>query len=175
MTRILLTRFALAVALCVLAAPASAQASEVLTPVEAVECALGSADAAEEGVSVTVQGEAVGEALSAPGARRWVNLYGDGTALGVVVSERDAESIPAFGEYRRRGATVRATGTLRLGCDEHGGDLDLHASSVVVLDTGEELPHAVHPAKLWLALAALALALLLWVRYRQLRRRSYLA
>lgn len=172
--RIRLALLGFPLALCVLAAPAAALEPRVLTPAEAVTQALDSADAAGEGLTVTVQGEAVGEALSAPGGRRWVNLYGDGTALGVVVSAREAESIPAFGEYRQRGATVRVTGTMRHGCDEHGGDLDLHATSVTVLDGGEELPHAIHPSKLWLALAALAVALLLWTRYAQLRRRLYL-
>lgn len=172
--RIRLTLLGLLLTPCVLATPAAAQELRVLTPAEAVTQALDSADAAGGGVTVTVEGEAVGEALAAPGGRRWVNLFGDGTALGVVVSVRDAESIPAFGEYRQRGATVRVTGSMRHGCDEHGGDLDLHATSVAVLDAGEQLPHAVHPTKMWLALAALAVALLLWTRYVQLRRQLYL-
>lgn len=172
--RIRLGLLALPLALCFSAAPVFAQEHPVLSPAEAVTQALESADAAREGVTVTVQGEAVGEALAAPGGRRWINLYGDGTALGVVVVARDAEAIPAFGEYRRRGATVRVTGILQHGCDEHGGDLDLHATSVTVVDAGEELPHAVRPAKFWLALAALGVALALWARYLQLRRRSFL-
>ena len=157
-------------------APASvlAQEADVLTPPEAVAVALDSADEAGDGVVVTVQGEAVGESLAAPDGLRWVNLLGDGTALGVVMSAREAAAIAAFGEYRQRGATVRVTGTLQRGCDEHGGDLDLHATSVVVLDVGKEIPHDVHPAKFWLALVALGVALVLWLRYLQLRRRLYL-
>lgn len=157
------------------AAPVSipAQESAVMTPTEAVSTALEFTDE-EDGAEVTVEGEAIGEALVAPGGHRWVNLLGDGTAIGVVMTARDAETITAFGEYRQRGAMVRVTGTLQRGCDEHGGDLDLHAASVAVLDGGEELPHAVHPAKMWLAFAALGVALLLWARYLQLRRRLYL-
>lgn len=154
-------------------APVLAQEPAALTPPEAVARALGFTDE-EDGAEVTVEGEAIGEALVAPDGDRWVNLLGEGTALGVVMPARDAAAIPAFGEYRQRGATVRVTGTLQRGCDDHGGDLDLHATSVAVLDSGEELPHAVHPAKLWLALAALGVGLLLWARYLQLRRRSYL-
>ena len=173
MMRIRLVLCAMLLWTCVAPASVLAQEAGVLTPPEAVAAALEFADE-EDGAEVTVQGEAIGEALVAPDGKRWVNLLGDGTALGVVMSAREADTIPAFGEYRQRGATVRVTGTLQRGCDEHGGDLDLHATSVVVLAGGEEIPHAVHPAKFWLALAALAGALLLWFRYLQLRRRSFL-
>lgn len=171
--RIRLALFAMLLWACVAPAPVLAQETGVLTPPAAVAAAIEFTDE-EDGAEVTVQGEAIGEALVAPDGNRWVNLLGDGTALGVVMRARDADTIPTFGEYRQQGATVRVTGTLQRGCDEHGGDLDLHATSVVVLDGGEEIPRAVHPAKLWLALAALVGAFLLWFRYLQLRRRSFL-
>jgi hypothetical protein len=44
-----------------------------------------------------------------------------------------------------------------------------------MVDQGEELPHAVHPLKLGLALVAIIAAVLLWLRYRQLRRRLFLS
>ncbi|MDZ4169272.1 MAG: hypothetical protein U1E26_06415 [Coriobacteriia bacterium] len=140
-----------------------------LTPAEAVELGL-----AQDGVRVVVQGEAIGEALSAPRGKRWLNLLGGGVAIGVVVEAEDAAAIERFGEYRQRGATVLVGGTLNSACDEHGGDLDIHASKIEILDQGESVPHALHPLKGALAAAVGIVALVLLAQYRRLKRRTYL-
>lgn len=151
---------------------ADAGRAEALSPAQAVELAIA---ADEEAVPAVVRGEALGEVLRAPGGRRWINILGEGVALGVVMDEDVADSVQRFGGYRQRGATLLVTGTLQRACSEHGGDLDMHATSVVVLDQGEEIPHAIHPAKLALAGVVLGLAGVLAVRYRHLRRRAQLS
>jgi hypothetical protein len=161
-----------AVALMVLlfASPVHAHASEPITPAQAVATAI-----EDDGSEVVVEGEAIGEALRAPGGMRWVNVLGDGTALGVVMTAEDAAAIPAFGAYRQRGAALRIEGRLNSACDEHGGDLDLHAERVTVLDDGAEIPHRIHPAKLLLAGASLLATMLLIALYRLHRSRSFVA
>lgn len=140
-----------------------------LTPAQVVEIGL-----ARDGVDVLVQGEALGEALVAPGGKRWVNILGDGTAVGVVLEAVDVEAIERFGEYRQRGSTLLVEGVVNSACDEHGGDLDVHATSVRIIDEGYSSPHAVHPLKLVFATLSAGLAMLLWWRYRRMRRLTYL-
>jgi hypothetical protein len=150
------------------AAPSSVFAAEQgLTPAEAVSSAV-----ELDGRVVVVEGEALGEALRAPDGMRWVNVLGGGTALGLVVTEKQAGAIPTFGAYRMRGATLRAEGVLNAACDVHGGDLDLHADTLEVLDEGEEIPHSIHPLKLVFIVPVLLGALLLGLRYRRLRKAS---
>lgn len=142
-------------------------AEQVLTPAEAVSSAVDL-----DGREVVVEGEALGESLRAPDGMRWVNVLGGGTALGLVVTEEQAATIPSFGAYRMRGATIRAHGVLNAACDVHGGDLDLHADTLEVLDVGEEIPHSIHPLKLVFIVPVLLGVLLLGLRYRRLRKAS---
>lgn len=152
-----------------LCGPMTAFASpSVLTPAEAVDLALsGDRDA----VDIMVTGEAIGDVLSAPDGQRWVNILGEGVAVGLVVDAADAEKIPLLGRYGVRGATVRAQGTLHRACAEHGGDLDIHVATFEVFDEGETLERPLHPRKLGLAGAAIFVALALYWRYRMLRHR----
>ncbi len=171
----------LLIALCVTGVwlPVSAQAAAPLpeppltqgavTPADAVRAGL-----AQDGAEMLVQGEAIGEALMAPGGKRWVNILGGGTAIGVVVEAEDARAIERFGEYGQRGSTLLVRGVVNSACDEHGGDLDMHATSVRVLDGGHATPHVVDPRRFVLAGSAAVSALILLLQYRRLRRRSYL-
>lgn len=167
MRRLIVT--ALCAALVLSVGTRAAGSPAVLTPAEAVALALES-----DGAPATVRGEALGEALTAPGGKRWVNIGREGTALGVVMTAEQAASVPQFGLYRQRGATLEVSGVLNSACDEHGGDLDLHADTVSVLDEGGAIADPLHPGKLWLAGASAAVSLALWARYRQLRRRRHL-
>lgn len=161
---------ALCAALVLSVATRAVAAPAPLTPAEAVALALES-----DGAPATVHGEALGEALAAPGGKRWVNIGREGTAIGVVMTAEQAAEVPRFGLYRQRGATLEVSGVLNSACDEHGGDLDLHADTVSVLDEGGAIVDPLHPGKLWLAGASATIALALWARYRQLRRRRHLA
>jgi len=175
MTRLL----SLALVVCILAIPSPARAATLLPPVPLTPGAMTPADAvelglAQDGVEIVLQGEAIGEALAAPGGKRWVNLLGDAVAIGVVVDAKGAAEVTRFGEYRQRGATLLVRGRLNSACDDHGGDLDVHATSVRIIDAGHTSPHVVHPNKLLFAAAAAVAAMGLVAHYRRLRRRTFL-
>lgn len=157
-------------ALVLSVAASAAAAPAALTPAEAVALALKS-----DGAHAIVRGEALGESLAAPGGKRWVNIGREGTAIGVVMTAEQAAKVPRFGRYRQRGATLEVSGVLNSACDEHGGDLDVHAESVSVLDEGGPIVAPIHPGKLWLAVFSAMASLVLWARYGQLRRRRHLA
>lgn len=130
--------------------------------------ALGSAPS---GQVVEFAGEAIGEPIRASEGEVWVNVLSGGLALGVVMRSADAEAISHFGRYQRVGDTVRVTGVYNVGCDTHGGDVDVHAMDVDILDVGHSTPDAPAVWQLGVAAGLFAVGAVSLVRYAQARRR----
>lgn len=158
---------AIAVLLAVLlSAPAVAQDAVQVAIPELV------ARAAElDGQAVVFEGEAIGEALRADSESVWVNVLADGTAIGVWMPREMARPIERWGGYRQTGDTVRVTGVVNLACDQHGGDLDVHATSLAVVERGAERVETVRLRDGLVGAAGFALsaAALLAARRRSLR------
>jgi hypothetical protein len=119
------------------------------------------------GKTVTIQGEAIGD-LMVRGTHAWITVNDDvyskrsieeggeligmsNAGIGVWVSEQDGRRIEVFGGYKNKGSTVRVTGVFNRACEQHGGDTDIHAVSVLVLRQGRPFSH---PFK-WAELAAI--------------------
>ncbi len=151
-----------------LAVPAVATAAEI-TSVQLIE-----EPSVWDGRVVTITGEAIGESM-ARGDEVWLHLnddayaessVADGAALqgynsgiAVVVDTDDAAAVTVFGDYRHQGDLIQVTGTFNAACAEHGGDMDLHADGVTVLDQGRVLQHAPDTASvIVLALSGIAAA-----------------
>ncbi len=100
---------------------------------------------------VTFTGEAVGERM-VRGKMAWIHLNDDaymeknieeGAALGgynsghaIWIPANLAQKIRFFGDYKHAGDIVKVTGIFNAVCRDHGGDIDIHASSMEVLRTG---------------------------------------
>ncbi len=84
---------------------------------------------------ITIKGEAIGEAMNR-GEYSWVNISDGSTAMGIWIDSKQAQSIKNFGKYGYKGDTVEITGTFNRACVEHGGDMDVHAISVKIIDAG---------------------------------------
>jgi hypothetical protein len=125
-----------------------------------------------DGRTVTFEGEAIGEALRADRRTVWVNVLDEGTAIGVWMPKEMAARIARFGSYRQTGDTVRVTGTLNLACDQHGGDLDVHAASLEVVAAGKPRSERVRPLEALVGAAGFAIAgaAVLVARARERRR-----
>lgn len=157
------------VMLCATATIALAPSSAGTEPLSAAHVvALGKNS---DGSVVEFEGEAVGEALRAGDGRVWVNVSSGGAAVGVVASEQDAGAIDTFGRYGWVGSTVYVRGVLNVACDEHGGDLDVHATDLTVVQRGHRRMHAVPWWQLGVAGALLVAAALAVVARRRLRHR----
>lgn len=113
--------------------PAAAVAQEAL-PMRIPEVVARAAEL--DGQQVIFEGEAIGEALRADRDSVWVNVLGDGTAIGVWMPREMARPIEHWGGYRQTGDTLRVTGVVNLACDSHGGDLDVHATALEVVERG---------------------------------------
>ncbi len=139
-----------------------------------------------DGRTVTFTGEAVGERM-VRGKHAWIHLNDDaymwknieeGAALGgynsghaVWVAADDARRIAFFGDYKHEGDIVRVVGTFHAACREHGGDMDIHADSLVLLRPGHPVEHVINGGRLLIAVALLLLAGILWELQRRAARR----
>ncbi|MBE0477365.1 MAG: hypothetical protein IBX62_09735 [Coriobacteriia bacterium] len=162
--RILLTAALLFAALC---RPAVAWAvPEVMSPAEVVADSL-----LLDGRSLTIEGEAIGEALRSDGGRVWVNVLGEGTALGTWTTAESAGGISVYGVYGRVGDRVRVTGRFNAACPRHGGDMDLHTDVFEVVRRGGDVYIPVAWWRFGVGAAGIALAsILAWVYRRRSER-----
>ena len=128
-----------------------------------------------DGREVTITGEAVGD-LMLRGDHGWVTVNddaygvrsieegGDFTGyanwgIGVWAPRVELERIQILGGYKNMGDRVRVTGTFNRACPEHGGDTDIHAVEVEVLEQGHPIRHPFSWWKLVLIIGLVALLL----------------
>lgn len=167
---------ALSLAVVLAMAPVAADATPMIVVEQPDAAAAPVADARElvaappedDGRHVVYEGEAIGDSLRADQGRRWINLLDDGVTIGVVVTQEMADRVTRYGEWGMRGDRVRVSGILRVACDEHGGDLDIHADSLEVVAEGGRVSH---PVSVWKAIAIGASAPAIAVLAHALRRR----
>ena len=113
------------------------------------------------------EGEVLGDILYR-GEYAWLAVFDGSNTIGCYVSAEQARQISLVGGYGKKGDTVSVEGVFHRACPEHGGDLDIHASSVTVLSTGARLvmPHSrlVTTLAIALPLPAAVLLFLVWKR-----------
>ncbi len=135
-----------------------------------------------DGKEVTFTGEAIGEAM-VRGDKAWIHLNDDayylknveeGAHLGgynsgmaVWVDASLAREIEYFGDYKHEGDVVEIRGVFNAACGEHGGDTDIHATSLKVVKGGRDAKDPVKPMKLLWAVGLALVAGALYVVNRQ--------
>lgn len=106
---------------------------------------LTAANRALDGATVSFSGEAVGDIMTADDDHKWVNLLGsDGSCIGVLVDNDMASRVVNVGDYSTTGSTLQVRGIYSIDCDDHQGELDVHALDVRVLDAGGPVDHYVN-------------------------------
>ncbi len=145
-----------------------------------------------DGGDVSFRGEAIGEAM-VRGDMAWIHINDDAyymknveegaelggynTGMAVWVPAELAEDIEYFGDYKHEGDIVEVEGIYNAACAEHGGDTDIHATALDVIEVGHDVVDPVRPDKVvWavtLGLVAFALYLFdhYWRRGSEPRRR----
>lgn len=146
--------------------PARAMAVQVIDLTPAV---LASADAELDGATVRFTGEVVSEQLRADDTHVWLNILGDGVAIGVYLPVETAEKVTTFGDYEHVGDTVEIVGVFAEACDEHGGDMDVHATMLELVEPGSERERTPQVWKGVVGVAGLLLAFLQTRRFRRMR------
>lgn len=122
--------------------------------------------------NVAFEGEVLGDILYR-GEHAWLAVSDGSNTIGVYVTAEQAKQISFVGGYGVRGDSVRVEGVFHRACAEHGGDLDIHASTVSVLHAGERVPmplsHLVTVLALALPLPAGILLFIVWKRRKASR------
>ena len=117
--------------------------------------------------TVVYEGEVVGDILYR-GDFAWLNVSDGSNTIGVYVTKEQAQQISFVGGYSIKGDTVRVEGVFHRACAEHGGDLDIHADSVVRISAGHAVQQPVSRVAAMLAIAlpipAAVLLFLVWKR-----------
>lgn len=175
------TRVILMMSVLVALAPGYAYASDASGyPVRSSAELVGS-PAEYDGATIAFTGEAIGERMSR-GGMAWLHLNDDayrdrnieeGAPLGgynsgmaVWVPGELTEAIATFGDHAHEGDVVRITGTFSAACAEHGGDMDIHASSLDVVVPGHRVDDPVSPGKVVWAIMLSMVALAAFLAHR---------
>lgn len=88
-----------------------------------------------DGKTVIVKGEAIGEVLER-GNDAWVNINDGTNAMGIWLKLENTKKIMYFGDYKHKGDRVKVIGVFNRACVEHGGDMDIHCSTIEIIEEG---------------------------------------
>jgi hypothetical protein len=92
------------------------------------------------------QGEAIGD-IMLRGEHAWVNVHDGKNAIGVWVKKDLAGNITFTGSYKFKGDIIEVEGTFNRSCAMHGGDLDIHAEGIAVIQRGRAVDEVVSLSK----------------------------
>ncbi|OGP54013.1 MAG: hypothetical protein A2162_00035 [Deltaproteobacteria bacterium RBG_13_52_11b] len=122
---------------------------------------------------VAFTGEAIGEAM-VRGNMAWIHLNDDaymwknieeGAPLGgynsghaVWIPADLAMKIRVFGDFKHEGDVVKIVGRFHAACPKHGGDMDIHASTLEIVRVGHPVRHVFNTSRAILAGFLLAVA-----------------
>ncbi|MEG1614131.1 MAG: hypothetical protein RR069_03490 [Oscillospiraceae bacterium] len=119
---------------------------------------------------VTIQGELIGEELER-GEYSWININDNSNAIGVWVKHKDIEQVKHYGDYKHKGDIVRITGNFNRACAEHGGDTDIHALKIEIVQKGSLTSVALSNKKIVLASVLTVFALIIVLVYFKVAKR----
>ena len=120
--------------------------------------------------SVTFSGEVIGDIMRR-GDYGWINVSDGSNAIGIWVKMTDQVAALTPGRYGEIGDEVSVTGVYHRACREHGGDLDIHAETLTLVQKGHAVTQPVIGWQLWLmCLLIPADAYLLYTLWRRRQR-----
>ena len=119
-----------------------------------------------DNTKITLKGETIVEAMNR-GKYSWVNISDGSTAMGIWIKSEQAQSIKNYGKYSYKGDIVEINGTFNRACEEHGGDMDVHAISVKIIDAGGSVTIPISNNKKVIALILTVITLILIFSYRK--------
>lgn len=115
---------------------------------------------------VVYEGEVIGDIMRR-GDFAWINVNDGSNAMGVFINYSDIDKITNTGTYKSTGDIIRVKGIFHRACPEHGGDMDIHASSLEVIKPGTPITHIIPIYKAVLGIIFPLLSLLLYILYRR--------
>jgi len=117
-----------------------------------------------DGKEITYSGEVIGDVM-VRGKFAWINVSDAKNAIGIWLPQDLTKGIYNTGSYKTKGDMVEVKGKFNRACIEHGGDLDIHASSLQIVQKGEKVEEIISPRKIKVAIAFLIICLTLTIIY----------
>lgn len=114
--------------------------------------------------TVLYQGEAIGDIMNR-GDFAWINVSDGSNVIGIWLPVNMAEKIQYLGRYGVEGDTILISGVYYKACPEHGGDLDIHASSIEIVKSGQviEWDHNYQKSFLYAGVFVLAIMFIVFI------------
>jgi len=96
----------------------------------------------------------------------WINVNDGSNAIGVYLPIEMTQELKYFGDYNHVGDTVRIEGIFSRNCEEHGGEIDIHATSLKIIAPGYLVEKNVSPWKFIGAFIGFTLSVIALFAYR---------
>jgi len=119
-----------------------------------------------DGKTIVYEGEVIHDIMHR-GDHAWANISDGRNTIGVWCRSALLSDVTLCGGYMRKGDTVRVEGVFHRACDEHAGELDIHAARVTILKPGSRVSEKLEKKNLYRALAFFLATLLLTVFFRK--------
>ena len=103
---------------------------------------------------VSISGEVIGKPMNR-GEYVWLNINDGENAIGISVLKKELPDIQYYGSYHEKGDQVIVTGIFFKACKQHGGETDIHGTTVAVVQKGEIITHSVSSSKVMIAVLIL--------------------
>jgi hypothetical protein len=143
-----------------------------------------------DGQVVIFRGEVVGDILRR-GEYAWITvnddaysrhpvreggkLVGGNQGFGIWVPVEETREIRYIGGYKRRGDIVEIVGIFNQSCPQHGGDMNIHALELSVIEPGRYFQQILNLRRALVALLLMALSLTMFWLSRWKRKRTPLS
>jgi len=122
-----------------------------------------------DGKTVIYRGEVIGDIMVRE-EFAWLNVRDKSGAIGVFCPKDMVGEIKHKGGYGFRGDMVSVWGTFHRTCPEHGGDTDIHAEKIAIIQEGQAISHPLDAGKVKASIILLAIVFALAIIHLIVRR-----
>lgn len=119
--------------------------------------------------AITIEAEVILEVLER-GENAWINVNDGTNAIGVYLPIEMVKDLDVFGDYNHKGDVVLIEGIFTRNCDEHGGEIDIHATKLTIVEEGYVVTHELSSLKFIIAFMSFTLSVIALFAYRELRK-----
>lgn len=118
-----------------------------------------------DGKDIVYEGEIIGERMCR-GEGCWLNVHDGNLAVGIWVPG-EINFLPQYtGGYKSKGDWIQIKGVFNRSCQEHLGEMDIHAKEIRLIKEGQHLHHILSKKKLNLTIFIWGLLCLILISMR---------
>lgn len=117
-----------------------------------------------DGKRISIAAEAIGEKMNRKDGT-WVNIHDGSNAIGVWMTKAESEKISVYGGYGKIGDVLDISGVFHRHCVEHGGEPDIHLSSINAVKMGKIIENNISSAKIYSSAVLVTMAILILILF----------